>query len=109
MHTTDSWLESEAEIMKVYRRHNCTKQHRKYSAAAKCIWPKAKILGDGPYASLSKCPPYYTVFLYGTEEEAMNAMAWIDECGCGGRCVRKHEVIKIADLGELRTARRREC
>ncbi|MGH2651381.1 MAG: hypothetical protein ACRDHS_03035 [Actinomycetota bacterium] len=90
---------------KVYREHGCDRRHRSFLTFAKCVWPRALwILGDGPFASVSWCgarpglPRYRSgasVKLWETIEDAHKAKAQIDYTGCGGLCVRRHEVIQL--------------
>ena len=77
-------------------RHN----HRKFSAVARCVWPKhLDIYGEGPYATVSYCPAggYYrgssiTVELHATEEQARKAL---DGLVCGGGCRDQHELVYL--------------
>jgi hypothetical protein len=81
--------------MKVYRRHYCDRTHRTYRTLAKCIWRRAEwIAGDGPYATLAHCR-VLTVELHTTEAAARQALARIDEWGCGGRCYRDHDLVRL--------------
>jgi hypothetical protein len=87
---------------KLYRRHNCTADHRTYKTLAKCIWPRALwIDGEGSYAVLSRCEhgphsvPCLTVTLWTDPDEARLAKSEIDATGCGGRCARQHEIIEL--------------
>src|SRR3954453_804375 len=75
----------------LYRRHGkpgCTAKHRTWKTRATCIWPWAHwIIGDGPYATLSRCRyRVTTVMLHRTEAAALGALALIDDYGCGGAC-----------------------
>jgi len=57
----------------------------------RAIW----IVGDGPWASVSRCPRGTTVQLYGEEAEALRAKRVIDGSGCSGACVGRHEVVEL--------------
>lgn len=71
---------------KIYRRHNCQRQHRSYRTLAKCMWPRATwISGHGPYATLARCRAL-TVQLHSTITDALQAKRVMDASGCGGRC-----------------------
>lgn len=37
-----------------YYRHNCSRKHKTFATAAKCIWKWHKITGDGKYAVQTK-------------------------------------------------------
>ncbi|MEU5624243.1 hypothetical protein [Streptomyces tendae] len=82
--------------MKTYRRHNCTRTHRTWTTLAKCIWPRATwIHGNGPYASVARCGRGTTVQLCTSPEDAQEMKDAIDSTGCGGRCMRRHELIQL--------------
>lgn len=87
--------------MKVYRRHQCNRRHRTYRTLAECIWPRAApIIGEGEYATVSYCAhgPHdraVTVQLHATLDDANAAKEFIDRTGCGGRCTRQHEIIRL--------------
>lgn len=83
--------------MKTYRSHYCDARHRTYRTTAKCLWPRAYwIAGDGPYATTARCRPHVlTVELWPTREAAEAAMRAIGASGCGGACVRRHELIRL--------------
>lgn len=69
-------------------------------------WPKATVIGEGEWASISWCPRGMTVFLYGTREEAEAAKREIARTGCSGACWKQHEVLKEGAVS--RYERRRE-
>ena len=82
--------------MKTYSRHYCSRTHRSYNALARCIWRKAEwISGNGEYASLAHCG-VLTVELHKTLESVQKAKAVIDNSACGHRCVRDHEIVRLA-------------
>lgn len=95
--------------MKTYRQHPCSRQHRTYNAVARCVWPRAgTIVGEGEYATVSYCAhgPHdhaVTVQLHETLDDAEFAKDFIDRSGCGGRCSRQHEIIRLAHLDDRRT------
>lgn len=95
------------------RRCACGRRHRKWTAVAKCRWPRAVwVVGDGPYASVAHCvarrahDPHFgrayadsqTVMLFPTRPAAEHAVAFIDRLACGGVCTGPsgHEIV---DLG----------
>ena len=81
--------------MRVSGRHNCTKAHRSWLTMAECAFPTAEwVSGSGPHASLAKCRGL-TVQLFGTAETAHEAKREIDSSGCGGMCMRAHEVVDL--------------
>lgn len=81
--------------MKVYRKHNCTSQHRTWRTHAKCVWPKAYwVHGEGPFASVAWCR-VLTIQLYESAGEAQQAKEIIDKTGCGGVCHRQHELVEL--------------
>lgn len=88
--------------MKVYRWHGrprCVIAHGTYAALAKCVWPRAAtIIGEGPFASISYCRRETTVHLYPTAQGARDAMRDIDRIGCGGLCIRKHDVVQLTGV-----------
>jgi hypothetical protein len=67
-----------------------------FKARARARWPAAlSIFGDGPYASVSRCPPGTTVILCASLESAQKRKANIDKLGCGRECKGRHEVVKL--------------
>jgi hypothetical protein len=84
--------------LKIYRAHNCTRTHRDPRTLARCIWRRSHwVLGNGAYASVSRCRGT-TVVLHPTAEQAETAKRVIDATACGGACVRRHEVIGLAQF-----------
>ena len=80
---------------KRYTRHNCTRSHRTVHTLARCTWPRAHwIAGGGQFASVAYCRGT-TVMLWPTAEAAHEARRDIDAYGCGGACVRRHDVIEL--------------
>lgn len=81
----------------------CGKRHRTWWRLAKCRWPRATwIVGEGPFASVSRCSPGSTVELYWHVEQAREAKRFIDGSWCGGRCGGRsyHHVIDLDGGGE---------
>jgi hypothetical protein len=79
----------------VYRQHNCQRRHRTVNTFMKCAIPRAAwVLGDGPYACIAWCR-VPTVTLFDTLDDAVKARAWIDATACGGRCQRRHQVVRV--------------
>lgn len=82
-----------------YTRHNCERNHRTFSALAKCIWPDAIWIAGymgGQFATVSYClweGP--TVMLWATEEDARPMMAFIDRGGCSHSCRRDHRIVRM--------------
>ena len=67
-----------------------------YVRRARRKWPGAIwIIGDGPYASVSRCPPGETVMLFGTMAEAEMLKSFIDSTGCGESCRRDHHAVEL--------------
>lgn len=87
-------LEAELTAIRTERpRYNVTGAVRPGTAAER--WPDAEwIYGHGPYASVAHCN-VTTVLLHPTEEQAQAAKRRIDRGGCGGRCVRQHEIVRV--------------
>ena len=82
--------------MKTYRNHRCERNHRSNQTFLNCAFPKAAwITGQGDYALIAWCR-VTTITLWTTLEDAEKQKAWIDELACGGRCTRRHEIIRIA-------------
>lgn len=81
----------------------CRHRHRSTAALVSCLYPHAVDLGGtGPWAVLSRCPRpgqppgvVRSVTLHPTRELADVSLAWIDRCGCGGFCVRRHDVTYV--------------
>lgn len=85
-----------------YRRHRCDRRHRNFRALARCIWPRAAwIAGNGPFATVSRCPhgpsqrSMVTAVLHTTVEAARDSLAAIDGGGCGGQCTRQHKLVEL--------------
>lgn len=84
-------------------RPGCTAQHRTFRTMAACIWPRAAwVLGNGPFASVSRCRGRITVQLHNDEQQARSALATIDSTACGGLCSRQHALVRIALPGGAR-------
>lgn len=89
--------------MKRYRNHNCDRAHRSPATFARCVWKTAhRVTGYryGTYASVARCRGT-TVMLWATAEQAEDAKSAIDATGCGGACVRRHEVIQLEASGQF--------
>jgi hypothetical protein len=68
----------------------------KFVRRARKTWPRAIwIIGDGPYASVSRCPPCEAVMLFGTMAEAEMLKSFIDSTGCGESCRRDHLAVEL--------------
>lgn len=92
---------------KVYRRHNCKRDHRTYTAFARCAFSGADWVipfdpGDYlPYALVTYCRKPHRrgdqrkVSLWSSRENAEKAREGIDRFGCGGGCYCAHEVIRL--------------
>jgi len=81
--------------VKVYRDHRCGRQHRAWPALARCIFRGAGwIAGDGPFAVVSGCG-VTSVTLHHDAATAARSLATIDATGCGGRCVRHHDLVRL--------------
>ena len=81
--------------MKVYRDHNCGRQHRTWTALAHCMFQRAAwIAGDGPFAVIAWCG-VSSVTLHRTAEAGQHALEVVDATGCGGRCVRHHDLARL--------------
>jgi hypothetical protein len=94
--------------VKTYRQHHCDTRHRTYKTFAKCAWKKrgitVQVVGEGAYASVSRCTELYSlpsyrrvisVHLCTSEAGAQEAKAFIDSIGCGGFCRKQHEVVRL--------------
>jgi hypothetical protein len=67
-----------------------------YARRARRKWPRAIwIIGDGPYASVSRCPPGDTVMLFGSMAEAETLKSFIDSTGCCESCRRDHLTVEL--------------
>jgi hypothetical protein len=84
-------------MITTYRRHHCTRRHRKFETVAKCVWPNAEwIDGDGPYAVLAYCR-VLTITLHHDLTSAEQSLQTINESACGGRCSGSHRIVRLAD------------
>jgi len=84
--------------VKVYVRHRCARQHKAWPALAHCMFPRAGwIAGDGPFAVVVGCG-VTSVTLHADVEAAEHALEAVGATGCGGRCVRRHELVRL-DFG----------
>jgi len=82
----------------VYRDHHCNRQHRTWTALAHCMFPHAAwIAGDGPFAVIVGCG-VTSVTLHADVETAEHVLETVDATGCGGRCVRHHDLVRL-DFG----------
>lgn len=82
-----------AQRVKVYRRCRCTRKHRTFRTWAVCAYPRAAwVVGEGEFALIAWCSTT-TISLWPTLEGAHEALAGLG--ACGGRCVRRHEVVRI--------------
>ena len=80
---------------KIYRRHNCERQHRSYETFAKCAFRRAVwITGSGQYALVARCRAL-TVTLWEDPQDAEMRKEFIDKTACGGMCTRDHEIIQL--------------
>jgi len=87
--------------VKVYRRHNCGRQHRTWTALAHCMFQRAAwIAGDGPFAVIVRCG-VTSVTLHADVETAEHALETVDATGCGGRCVRHHDLVRLELDGQV--------
>jgi hypothetical protein len=77
----------------------CGRRHRKYHAIAKCRWGRKAvwITGEGPFALLAHCRQL-SITLWPTLEEARKKKAVIDSGGCGGMCLRIHEIVRVVSV-----------
>ena len=81
--------------MKVYRVHPCERRHRTVRTLVACMIPRAVwIVGTGQYALISSCQAP-TVSLHNDVDSAKAALGFIDTYGCGHRCTRRHEIVRI--------------
>ncbi|KHL18533.1 hypothetical protein CLV56_4012 [Mumia flava] len=81
--------------MKTYRNHRCSRKHRTTKTFMQCAYPRAEwVVGEGKYAVLAWCS-VLTVTLWSNREAAFAALAEIDNLACGGRCTRRHDIVRI--------------
>jgi hypothetical protein len=83
--------------------------HRAYRRVAKRRWPHTIWTeGQGRWATVSRCQrqrrifPYVTVQLYETRADAESWLRVIDCTGCGGVCQRRHELVDLGGMHQLR-------
>jgi hypothetical protein len=70
-----------------------------YIAVARRRWPAAEwIIGEGHYASVASCD-VTTVMLFRTQAETGHAKTLTDNLGCGGACIREHEITDLDKTG----------
>ena len=94
--------------MKVYRRHNCGRHHRTWTALAHCMFQRAAwIAGDGPFAVIAWCG-VTSVTLHPDVGTAELALETVDGTGCGGRCTGRHELVRLDFDGQFTTTTRKE-
>ena len=81
--------------MKTYRRHNCTAQHRTARTFMKCAVRNAVwVMGSGEFALIAWCG-LPSISLWASAVEAEEERELLDGTGCGGRCTRRHEVVRV--------------
>lgn len=84
--------------MKIYRKHNCADRHTSWPSLAACIWPRATITGDGPFASTTCGARVVTLYEAQRQAEARKASLDCDSCRPG--CHQHHYVVTIAHVHE---------
>jgi hypothetical protein len=92
----DNSSSAEAEVVAlIWSQHPCDRRHRKEAAFIKCAIPKLEwVDGEGPYACIAWCR-VPTATLWATYSEALRAKRDIDYRACGGRCTRRHQIVRI--------------
>lgn len=87
--------------------HYCRRVHRTFTALAHCMFPRAAwIAGDGgPFAVVAWCG-VTSVTLHGDAEAATAALVAVGATGCGGRCTRDHELVRLDLDAQTPTDRR---
>jgi hypothetical protein len=65
----------------------------------------AWIAGNGPFAVLAWCG-VTSVTLHADAEAATRALEIVDGTGCGGRCVGRHELVRLDLDGQTNDERR---
>lgn len=91
-------------MVKTYRQHRCSSNHRSARTFLNCAIPRAAwIQGSGDYALIAWCR-VPTISLWSNPEDAAPAMSMIAATGCGGRCSGRHELVRI-DLAGVTHAR----
>ena len=82
--------------MKVYWRHRCTSLHRTPRTFLRCAIRRLEwVHGTGDIALIAWCS-VPTITLHETTEAAESVRELIDAGGCGGRCHRQHDIVRIA-------------
>ena len=82
-------------VIKTYRRHRCESQHRTYRTFLKCAIRRLEwVMGDGQFAVIAWCG-VPTVTLHKRLEDARDAWETVNATGCGGRCSRRHEIVRL--------------
>ena len=69
------------------------RRHRRLESARLRFAPIAEILGDGPFACVSRCRPRSDVILVPTAERAR--WVWSQHTVCGTDCKAAHEIIDL--------------
>lgn len=70
-------------------------KRRGYIGHAKRRWRRAAwVRGQGPYALVAYCN-VTTVSLHLTYVDALCGRLFIDGCGCGHRCYRRHRIFNL--------------
>lgn len=86
--------------------HRCGRGHRAWPALAHCVFRDAAwVSGDGPFAVVVWCGVTH-VSLHPDEPTAREELKTIGASGCGGRCTRDHELVRL-DLDGQQTDDRR--
>lgn len=92
--------------VKTWRNHWCQRQHRSETTFIECVIGKRLcwVIGVGRFATISWCDGrrrarYVTVILHEDVDDARKAKAAMDSTGCGGRCQRKHDLVRIDRRG----------
>ena len=90
-------------VVKVYRDHHCNRRHRTWTALAHCMFQRAAwIAGDGPFAVIAWCG-VSSVTLHPDVGTAERSLATVDATGCGRRCVRHHDLVRLDLDGQFTT------
>lgn len=70
--------------------------HRTFNKLMRCMIPRAAwVHGEGPVALIAWCN-VTTVTLWPSVDDAEKSLAFIDDHGCGARCTRRHEIVRVA-------------
>lgn len=81
--------------MKTYRNHKCDRQHRNARTFIRCAIPRHFwIRGEGDIALIAWCDQP-SITLWGTEEDARASLDFIDDWGCGHKCRKRHDIVRI--------------